>query len=72
MIFTRALLNAEHLNNGIALAAYYAQEAIRLAGASCIAAPLRLAQELLNWLRQRNKELYVVARHLPARPLRHP
>jgi hypothetical protein len=39
-----------YMSAGIVLAEYYATEALRLHGARCASAPLRLAQQLLVWL----------------------
>jgi hypothetical protein len=45
-----------HMECGVVLAEYYATEALRLHGASCANADLRLAEKLLVWLRSQWSE----------------
>jgi hypothetical protein len=47
-----ATLGLRHMESGIALAEHYASEALRLHGMAQILAPLKLAEQLLNWLRE--------------------
>jgi hypothetical protein len=46
-------VDAEHMAGGIKLARYYAGEMLRLSGAAAVATELRIAQSVLDWLKER-------------------
>ncbi len=48
-----AQIGEEHIERAAALMRHYLDEALRLWGAGQVSAELRLAQEVLNWLRER-------------------